>query len=101
MCENNTATALHTILQTINETTYLRIFETKTKCSSNNGTIARSFPEEKQYDDVLYNQHNIGNSSILIRFRPNVQNGTPLSTPPRAQANSSRSAKPPVLEDNL
>jgi len=43
-------------------------------------------PEEKQYDDVLYNQHNIGNSSILIRFRPNVQNGTPLSTPPRAQA---------------
>lgn len=75
MCEIGAAKHLNTLLSTLDETTYLRILEAQAECRSNNGAIARSFPEEKQHDNVLHNQHYTGNSSVLIWFCTNVQNG--------------------------
>jgi hypothetical protein len=99
--EIETAKTLNS-LQSINETTYFRVLETQTKCCSDDGAIARSFPEEKQHDNVLYNQHNTGNRGILIWFCTNVQNGMPVTSPHQQhKANSPRSAKQLALEGNL
>jgi hypothetical protein len=54
VCESNSTKNLYTPLQTVRKTTYFRILETQTKCRSNHGAIARSFPKEEQHDNVLY-----------------------------------------------
>jgi cytochrome c oxidase assembly protein subunit 11 len=79
VCKIHAKKALYAILQLLDEKTYLRIIETQTKCSSDHGAITCAFPQEKQHYNVLYSQHNPGNSSIFIWLCTNVQNGAPLS----------------------
>jgi hypothetical protein len=81
VCKSNTTKTLDSVLQTLDETTFLRILETQTKCSSNNGGIAGPVSQEEQHNNVLYTQHNLGHCSIFIRFCTDVQNGAP-PTPP-------------------
>jgi hypothetical protein len=81
VCKNNTTKTLNSLLQTLDETTYLGVLKTHTKCSSNNGGIAHPISQEKQHNNVLYTQYNIRDCSIFVWFCADVQNGALPTSP--------------------
>ena len=69
MRKGGQAEAWSPVLQILNGQKYSQHHEATAECSPNNGAIACSIRQEEQFHIVLYTEHHIGDSGIVLRFR--------------------------------
>lgn len=85
LCERRTSNSINAIFPILDDPVDIEYLETETECSADDGRTTSTVQEEKCFNNVLCLQYHHGHSSIVLRLRATVQNGTLASTPHQKQ----------------